>query len=78
MMSSSVAIKTMVSTYINNEAKIDDLSTDLKELRKIRKSVVKDLVAAMREAGEEEIEMKGRTFSLTHGLGVSAGGKKKK
>ena len=70
-MSSSKALETMFKTYLKNESKIEDLSSDLKELRKIKKSVVKDIIAAMKEAGEEEIRVGERTFSLTHGLGVS-------
>ncbi len=61
----------MFKTYLANESKIDDLSKDLKELRRIKKVVVKNIVTAMREAGETEIHAGDRTFSLTHGLGVS-------
>ena len=70
-MATTKALKTMFTTYLNNESKIEDLAKDLKELRKIKKTVVKDIVATMKEAGETEIQVGERTFSLTHGLGVS-------
>lgn len=67
----SKALHTMFATYLNNESKIDDLSKDLKELRKIKKNVVKDIISMMKQAGETQISVGDRTFSLTHGLGVS-------
>jgi len=67
----SDTLKTMFKTYLANESKIGDLSKDLKELRRIKKTVVKDIISAMTEAGEDEISAGGRKFSLTHGLGVS-------
>ena len=71
MSTSDKALETMFKTYLANESKIDDLAKDLKELRKIKKTVVKDIVSTMKEAGQEEIHVGERTFSLTHGLGVS-------
>ena len=70
-MATTKALQTMFKTYLANESKIEDLSTDLKELRRIKKTVVKDIITSMREAGETEINVGERTFSLTHGLGVS-------
>ena len=71
MSSSNKALQTMFKTYLANESKIEDLSKDLKELRRIKKTVVKDIISAMKEAAQEDIKVGERTFSLTHGLGVS-------
>ncbi len=40
----SDTLKTMFKTYLANESKIGDLSKDLKELRRIKKTVVKDII----------------------------------
>ena len=39
--------------------------------RRVKKTLVKDIVESMKEAGEEEIELEGRRFFLTRGFGVS-------
>lgn len=71
MPNNSAALNNMVTSYIANEEKISDLAGDLKELRKIKKSMVVDIIAEMRDSGREEIQVGDRVFTLASTLEVS-------